>query len=183
MRRNSREVLRFESKPKWYIPVVQQRTRQWRKDAARAVPPSEAKIKIPVQRVQNKNEILQSTACTRNDADQKSRRMKLKKTFGEQGKLSVRAVVRIVNEAASDQECSGDAGGSRTPQKAETISILASGKQPDRDSVEQHPSVQDPGAQASTAAEAHKRSTSMSPTVPTKTAKDQRSERLQQIRS
>ena len=44
------------------------------------------------------------------------RRMKLEKTFREQGTLS-QAVVRIVNEAARDQEGNGDAGGSRTPQK------------------------------------------------------------------
>ena len=39
--------------------------------------------------------------------------MKLDETFGEQGTLS-QAVVRIVNEAARDQEGNGDAG---TPQK------------------------------------------------------------------
>ena len=44
------------------------------------------------------------------------RRMNLEKTVGEQGTLS-QAVVRIVNETASDQEGNGDAGGSRTPQK------------------------------------------------------------------
>ena len=42
--------------------------------------------------------------------------MKLEKTFREQGTLS-QAVVRIVNEAARDDEGSGDVGGSRTPQK------------------------------------------------------------------
>ena len=42
--------------------------------------------------------------------------MKLENTFREQGTLS-QAVVRIVNEAARDQEGNGDAGGSRTPQK------------------------------------------------------------------
>ena len=39
------------------------------------------------------------------------RRMNLEKTVGEQGTLS-QAVVRIVNETASDQEGNGDAGGS-----------------------------------------------------------------------
>ena len=41
---------------------------------------------------------------------------KLEKTFREQGTLS-QAVVRIVNEAARDQEGNGDARGSPTPQK------------------------------------------------------------------
>ena len=44
------------------------------------------------------------------------RRMKLVKTFRVQGTVS-QAVVRIVNEAASDREGNGDAGGSRTQQK------------------------------------------------------------------
>ena len=44
------------------------------------------------------------------------RRRKLEKTFREQGTLS-QAVVRIVNEAARDQEGNGDARGSPTPQK------------------------------------------------------------------
>ena len=51
---------------------------------------------------------------------------------------------------------------------------LARGKQPDRDSVEQHPPVQDPGAQ-----EVNKQ---VSDGV-NKEREDQRSERLQQIRS
>ena len=44
------------------------------------------------------------------------RRMKLGKISREQGTPS-QAVVRIVNEAARDQEGNGDGGGSRTPQR------------------------------------------------------------------
>ena len=44
------------------------------------------------------------------------RRTTLEKTLEKQDTLS-QAVVRIVNEAARDQEGNGDAGGSRTPQK------------------------------------------------------------------
>ena len=76
--------------------------------------------------------------------------MKLEKTFGEQGTLS-QAVVRIVNEAATDQEGSWDVGEAerhRSERDQQSEISLARGKQPDRDSVEQHPSVQDPGAQA-----------------------------------
>ena len=76
--------------------------------------------------------------------------MKLEKTFREQGILS-QAVVRIVNEAANDQEDNGDAGGSRNvaevTETRRTKSIWHE-KQLDCDSVEQHPSVQNPGAQA-----------------------------------
>ena len=43
------------------------------------------------------------------------RRTTLEKTFERQGTLS-QTVVRIVKEAARDQEGNGDAGGSRTPQ-------------------------------------------------------------------
>ena len=59
----------------------------------------------------------------------------------------------------------------RSERDQQSQITLVRGKQPDRDSVEQHPSVQDPGAQASAEAEAHKRSTSMSPTVSTRTVK------------
>ena len=85
------------------------------------------------------------------------RRTTLEKTFEEQDTLS-QAVVRIVNEAARDQEGNVDAGGSRTPQSEgdqQSEVNLARGKQPDCDSVEQRPSVQDPGAQGSIEAEAH----------------------------
>ena len=62
------------------------------------------------------------------------------------------AVVRIVNEAASDEEeGSGDVGEAerrRSERDQQSKINLARGKQPDRDSVEQHPSVQDPDAQA-----------------------------------
>ena len=74
--------------------------------------------------------------------------MKLEKTFRVQGTLS-HAVVRIVNEADRDQEGNGDAGGSRTPQNcrrpAERNQFGT--KRATSDSVEQHSSVQDPGAQ------------------------------------
>ena len=69
--------------------------RQRRTDAARAAPQS-----------QLARESMRSTI----------RRMRMEKTFGEQGTLS-QAVVRIVNEAARDQEGNGDGGGSRTPQR------------------------------------------------------------------
>ena len=84
-------------------------------DAARAVPPSAAKIKIPVQRVQKKIEILQSQLA-QETMRSGIRRMKLEKTFEEQGTLS-QAVVRNVNEAARDPEGNGDVGRSRTPQR------------------------------------------------------------------
>ena len=51
--------------------------------------------------------------------------MKMEKTFGEQGTLS-QAVVRIVNEAARDQEGNGDGGGSRTPQVGKETSRVKS---------------------------------------------------------
>ena len=73
--------------------------------------------------------------------------MKLEKTIRVQGTLS-HAVVRIVNEAARDQEGNGDASGSRTHQKcwrpAERNQFGT--KRATCDSVEQHSSVQDPGA-------------------------------------
>ena len=78
------------------------------------------------------------------------RRMKLEKTFGEQGTLS-QAVVRIVNEAASDQrqwKTPAEAERRRSERDQQSEINWARGKQPDRDSVEQHPPVQDPGAQA-----------------------------------
>ena len=55
------------------------------------------------------------TAYTRNDAI-RNQTQEAGKDLREQGALS-QAVVRIVNEAARDQEGNGDAGGSRTPQK------------------------------------------------------------------
>ena len=101
--------LRFGSATKWWIPVVQQRT-----DATGAVPEREAKIKIPVHKVQKKIEIPQSQLALETVRSE-IRRMKLEKTFEEQGTLS-QAAVRIVNEAARDQEGNGDAGGSLAHQ-------------------------------------------------------------------
>ena len=68
-----------------------------------------------MQKVQKKIEIPQSQLAQESMRSE-VRRMKLEMTFGEQGTLS-QAVVRIVNESASDQEGNGDVGGSRTPQK------------------------------------------------------------------
>ena len=66
-------------------------------------------------------------------------RMTLEKTFGEQGTLS-QAGVRIVNEAARDQECNGDAGGSRSPQ---TCGDLAEVKETSRAKSIWHEDQQD----------------------------------------
>ena len=55
-------------------------------------------------------------AAPQSQLAQESMRSKMEKTFGEQGTLS-QAVVRIVNEAARDQEGNGDGGGSRTTQR------------------------------------------------------------------
>ena len=83
------------------------------------------------------------------EEDRESHSSDIRRTTLEQDTLS-QAVVRIVNEAARDQEGNGDAGGSRTPQSEgdqEREISQARGKQQDCDSVEQHSSVQDPGAQ------------------------------------
>ena len=131
--------------------------RQWRKDAARAVPPREAKIKIPVQRVQKKNEILQSQLAQETMRSE-IRRMKLKKTFGEQKELSVRLLSGLSTKQPVIKNAVEMQAEAERRRRQNDIN-LASGKQPDRDSVEQHPPVQDPGAQARQQQKAHKRST------------------------
>ena len=89
--------------------------RQRRTDAARAVPESEAKSKSQSREFREKIESPQSQLA-QETMRSKIRRMKIEKTFGEQSTLN-QAVVRIVNEAARDQEGNGDGGGSRTPQR------------------------------------------------------------------
>ena len=73
------------------------------------------------------------TACQETMRSEISR-VKLEKTFGEQGTLS-QAFVRIVNEAARDQEGSGDVGEAerRRSERGQQSEInLARGQQPDR---------------------------------------------------
>ena len=103
------------------------------------------------------------------------RRMKLEKTFVRADGTLSQTVVRNVNEAVRDQEGCQDAGNDerRRSDRDQQIEInLTRGKQPDRDSVVQRAvSSRSRLCIFSTVAEAHKRSTSMSPAVSTKTAK------------
>ena len=113
-------------------PVVQQRT-----DATGAVPEREAKIQIPVRKVQKKIEIPQVTACTGNRFDSKIRRMTaLEKTFRrarysqlgcgqdcQRNSQSLEHPVRDSRDHLSrlDQAGNGDAGGSRTPSNVRRV--------------------------------------------------------------
>ena len=115
--------LRFESEPKWWIPVVQQRTDNKETDAAGAVPQSKEKSKSPVERVQKKRLRCHSSSLHKKRCDQKSDNAIRNQTH-EAGKDLRRArnsqsgcFFRIVNEAARDQEGNGDGGGSQAPQR------------------------------------------------------------------
>ena len=102
--------------------------------------------KIPVQKVLKKIEIPQSQLAQETMRPE-IRRMKLEKTFGEQGTLC-QVVVRIVSQIKKAMEMEAETEHHRGAGDQQNEINLARGKQPDRDSVEQHPSVQDPGAQA-----------------------------------
>ena len=99
---------RFDSEPKWWTPVVQQRT-----GAADAVPERQAKAKSQSREFRRRsrfhNHILHKTRCDpkqKHEAGKDVRRIRYSQS-----------VVRTINEAARGQDGSGDAGGSRTPQK------------------------------------------------------------------
>ena len=87
----------------------------------------------------------------------------MEKTFGEQGSLS-QSVVRIVNDAARDQEemeMEAEAEHRRGEGDQQSEINVARGKQPDRDSVEQGSISSRSRRTGSTEAEAYLRSTSI----------------------
>ena len=114
MRRSSQDLSEFSSATKWRIPVVRQRTA-----AARAVPESEAKSKIPIQRDHKKIEIPQSQLVRQ---------------------LSGLSTKQPVTKMAMEMQFQAERRRSDGDQQSEIN--LARGKQQDCDSVEQHPSVQ-----------------------------------------
>ena len=85
-------------------------------------------------------------------------------------------VIKKAMEMQAEAECR------RSERDQQSEINLARGKQPGRDSVEQHPSVQDPGAQARRSRSAQEINKHVSEGI-NKDREDQRSERLQQIRS
>ena len=141
--------------------------RQRRTDAARAVPQSEAKSKSQSREFRKKIEPPQSQLA-QETMRSKIRRMKMEKTFGEQGTLS-QAVVKIVNEAARDQEGSGDAR--RKPNTAEEKETSRAKSILHEESNQIATVLNSIHQLKIQEAEAHKRSTSMSPTVSTQTVK------------
>ena len=115
-----------------------------------------------MQKVQKKIGIPQSQLAQETMRSE-IRHTTLEKTFGEQGTLS-QAVVRIVKpEIKKATEMQAEAERRRSERDQQSEINLARGKQPDRDSVEQHNKHVSDGTN--------------------KDREDQRSERLQQIRS
>ena len=137
MRQSSGEVSDSTQRQKWWIPVVQQRT-----DNRGQMP------QMQFQRVQKKSEIL-SFRPPELGTSSVFRTRSERSSFPPRSRRQWRCK-RKPNTANVRRYCRSE--GDQQSNKIATV-------------YEQHSSVQDPGAQASIEAEAHKRSTSVSPTM------------------
>ena len=157
--------LRFDSEIRWWIQVVQQRT-----DTGEQMPQEQ------FQRVKQKQnpsaesseEDRDSTVTARpgNNAIRNQTHEAGKHLRRTRNSLSgCRQDCQRSSQIKRAMEMEAEAEHRRGEGDQQSEINLARGKQPDRDSVEQHPSVHRSRRTGSTEAEAHKRSTSMSPAV------------------